>query len=232
MGDRRIRFSEDAARLIVASQVGSTSLLQRRMKLGYNRAAWVNGSTGSGRHHARPNQGSKAETYWLKPSRTCSRCWIRLLNFFSPHVRNSFLLVGLGNIGPEYAGTRHNISFDVLHTFVLKHKGAFEPGGAGLCGRSEVQRKNDRLHLPHHLYEPERKGLQILAGEAGVPRKCPDRGRRPGLPLDKIRCTAFRLGCRGHNRLKDIQNILGTDNTPNCVSGIGNTPGACRPILY
>ena len=29
---------EDAARLIVASQVGSTSLLQRRMKLGYNRA--------------------------------------------------------------------------------------------------------------------------------------------------------------------------------------------------
>ena len=29
---------EDAARLIVASQSGSTSLLQRRMKLGYNRA--------------------------------------------------------------------------------------------------------------------------------------------------------------------------------------------------
>jgi S-DNA-T family DNA segregation ATPase FtsK/SpoIIIE len=29
---------EDAARLIVQSQVGSTSLLQRRMKLGYNRA--------------------------------------------------------------------------------------------------------------------------------------------------------------------------------------------------
>lgn len=29
---------EDAARLIVQSQIGSTSLLQRRMKLGYNRA--------------------------------------------------------------------------------------------------------------------------------------------------------------------------------------------------
>jgi S-DNA-T family DNA segregation ATPase FtsK/SpoIIIE len=29
---------EDAARLIVQSQMGSTSLLQRRMKLGYNRA--------------------------------------------------------------------------------------------------------------------------------------------------------------------------------------------------
>ena len=37
LGDKDPLF-EDAARLIVASQVGSTSLLQRRMKLGYNRA--------------------------------------------------------------------------------------------------------------------------------------------------------------------------------------------------
>jgi S-DNA-T family DNA segregation ATPase FtsK/SpoIIIE len=37
MGERDTLF-EDAARLIVQSQVGSTSLIQRRMKLGYNRA--------------------------------------------------------------------------------------------------------------------------------------------------------------------------------------------------
>lgn len=37
MGDRDALF-EDAARLIVQNQIGSTSLLQRRMKLGYNRA--------------------------------------------------------------------------------------------------------------------------------------------------------------------------------------------------
>ena len=37
LGDKDPLF-EDAARLIVASQIGSTSLLQRRMKLGYNRA--------------------------------------------------------------------------------------------------------------------------------------------------------------------------------------------------
>ena len=34
----RDQLFEDAARLIVQNQVGSTSLLQRRMKLGYNRA--------------------------------------------------------------------------------------------------------------------------------------------------------------------------------------------------
>ena len=37
LSDRDSLF-EDAARLIVQNQVGSTSLLQRRMKLGYNRA--------------------------------------------------------------------------------------------------------------------------------------------------------------------------------------------------
>ena len=56
---------EDAARLIVASQVGSTSLLQRRMKLGYNRAGRLmdqleaSGVVGG-------NQGSKAREVLIK----------------------------------------------------------------------------------------------------------------------------------------------------------------------
>ena len=55
----------DAARLIVQNQIGSTSLLQRRMKLGYNRAGRlmdqleVAGIVG-------PNQGSKAREVLIK----------------------------------------------------------------------------------------------------------------------------------------------------------------------
>ena len=64
LGDKDPLF-EDAARLIVASQVGSTSLLQRRMKLGYNRAGRLMdqleaaGVVGA-------NQGSKARDVLIK----------------------------------------------------------------------------------------------------------------------------------------------------------------------
>ncbi len=64
LGDKDALF-EDAARLIVASQVGSTSLLQRRMKLGYNRAGRLMdqleaaGIVGA-------NQGSKARDVLVK----------------------------------------------------------------------------------------------------------------------------------------------------------------------
>lgn len=64
MNDRDSLF-EDAAKLIVHNQVGSTSLLQRRMKLGYNRAGDLMDQLEAA-GIVGPNQGSKAREVLIK----------------------------------------------------------------------------------------------------------------------------------------------------------------------
>ncbi len=64
MGDRDSLF-EDAARIIVQNQVGSTSLLQRRMKLGYNRAGRLMDQLEAA-GIVGPSQGSKAREVLIK----------------------------------------------------------------------------------------------------------------------------------------------------------------------
>jgi DNA segregation ATPase FtsK/SpoIIIE, S-DNA-T family len=71
MGDRefdansRDPLFEDAARLIVQNQIGSTSLIQRRMKLGYNRAGRLMDQLEAA-GVVGPNQGSKAREVVIK----------------------------------------------------------------------------------------------------------------------------------------------------------------------
>jgi len=64
VADRDALF-EDAARLIVQNQIGSTSLLQRRMKLGYNRAGRLMDQLEAA-GVVGPNQGSKARDVLIK----------------------------------------------------------------------------------------------------------------------------------------------------------------------
>jgi len=64
IGDRDALF-EDAARMIVTSQIGSTSLLQRRMKLGYNRAGRLMDQLEAA-GIVGPSQGSKARDVLIR----------------------------------------------------------------------------------------------------------------------------------------------------------------------
>jgi len=76
LGDRDKLFDE-AARIIVMSQIGSTSLLQRRMKLGYNRAGRLMDQLEAA-GIVGPNQGSKARDVLIKTDSDLSQHLISL----------------------------------------------------------------------------------------------------------------------------------------------------------
>lgn len=135
---------------------------------------------------------------------------------------SKFLLVGLGNIGAEYANTRHNIGFDVLNTFVMKHKGSFEVERLAYMAEVKVKGKNIVCICPTTYMNLSGRAFKYWMDKARVPLEntltvVDD----IALPLDKIR---LRPGgsAGGHNGLKDIENILGTDKYPKLRFGIGN----------
>ncbi len=135
---------------------------------------------------------------------------------------SKFLLVGLGNIGSEYAGTRHNIGFDVLHTFVLKHKGEFQVDRLAYVAEVKFKGKTIVCICPTTFMNLSGRAFKYWMDKTKVPLEntltvVDDLA----LPLDKIRLRPGGSDA-GHNGLKDIQNILGTDQYPKLRFGIGN----------
>ena len=135
---------------------------------------------------------------------------------------SKFLIIGLGNIGPEYAHTRHNIGFDVLDAFVIKQGGFFKSDR--LADVAEVKWKGKTFIC----IKPTT--FMNLSGKA-----CKDWMDKEkveventltivddlALPISKIRLRASGSDA-GHNGLKDIQLTLGTDAYPKLRFGIGS----------
>jgi PTH1 family peptidyl-tRNA hydrolase len=135
---------------------------------------------------------------------------------------SKFLLIGLGNVGTEYVHTRHNIGFDVLDAFVLKHGGFFKVDR--LAEVSEVKWKGKTFICvkPTTFMNLSGKAFKYWMDKEKVELEntltiVDDLA----LPTSKIRLRASGSDA-GHNGLKDIQLTIGTDAYPKLRFGIGN----------
>ena len=133
-----------------------------------------------------------------------------------------FLIVGLGNIGAEYAQTRHNIGFDVLDLLVAKHGGSFRSERYADVAEIKVKGKilicikpNTYMNLSgnavRYWLEKEKisiENLLVIVDELA-------------LPLSRLRLRASGSS-GGHNGLKHIEEVLGTTQYARLRFGIGN----------
>ena len=135
---------------------------------------------------------------------------------------SKFLIVGLGNIGDEYAHTRHNIGFEVLDFMAKEHDLKFKPDR--LADVAELKHKGKQLILikPTTYMNLSGKALNYWLQAEKIPlENCLVIVDELALPFGKI-----RLGPKGsdggHNGLKNIQEILNTNNYARLRFGISN----------
>ncbi len=135
---------------------------------------------------------------------------------------SKFLIVGLGNIGNEYANTRHNIGFDVVNAFVLKHGGTFRVERLSYMAEVKWKGKTFVCICPTTFMNLSGRAFRYWVDREKVPlEQTLTIVDDIALPLEKLRLRGTGTHA-GHNGLKDIQGIMGTDAYPKLRFGIGN----------
>lgn len=141
-------------------------------------------------------------------------------NFGWYHMK--YLIAGLGNIGEEYANTRHNIGFDVVAAFVHKHGGTFRQDR--LAYVADVKWKG-RLFIcicPTTYMNVSGKAVKYWVDKEKIPvNNTLTVVDELALPLSKLRIRGSGSD-GGHNGLKSIQQLLNTVDYPKLRFGIGN----------
>jgi peptidyl-tRNA hydrolase, PTH1 family len=135
---------------------------------------------------------------------------------------SKFLIIGLGNIGPEYAHTRHNIGFDVLDAFVMKQGGFFKSDRLADVAEVKWKGKTFICIKPTTFMNLSGKAFKYWMDKEKVEvENTLTIVDDLALPISKIRLRASGSDA-GHNGLKDIQLTLGTDAYPKLRFGIGS----------
>jgi peptidyl-tRNA hydrolase, PTH1 family len=143
-----------------------------------------------------------------------------------------FLIIGLGNIGTEYEGTRHNIGFEVVDAFVHKHEGSYRVDRLALVAEIKYKGKSLTCIKPVTYMNLSGKAVKYWKEKENIPvENCLVIVDDLAIPLDKLRLRATGSDA-GHNGLKSIQETLLSDKYPKLRFGIGNDFPKGKQVEY
>ncbi|MDX1603024.1 MAG: aminoacyl-tRNA hydrolase [Salinimicrobium sediminis] len=143
-----------------------------------------------------------------------------------------FLIVGLGNIGPKYHNTRHNIGFKVLDHLAEKEGLVFESQKLGDLATYKFKGRTFLLLKPSTYMNLSGKAVNYWLQKEKVPLEhllviTDDLN----LPFGTLRVKT-KGSDGGHNGLKDIQSQLGTTQYNRFRFGISDEFSKGRQVDY
>ena len=144
----------------------------------------------------------------------------------------NYLVAGLGNIGDEYANTRHNMGFMVLDAWAQASNAVFKSGRYGSTCEIDFKGRKFTLLKPSTYMNLSGKAVRYWMNLLNVPEErlvviCDDLN----LPFGSTRMRKSG-SAGGHNGLKNIEELIGTQNYTRIRLGIGNEFSRGEQIDY
>ena len=161
-----------------------------------------------------------------------------LKNTFSLNIASKkecmkkFLIVGLGNIGPAYANTRHNIGFKIVDELAEEHKTTFETEKLGDLATFKLKGKTFILLKPSTFMNLSGKSVKYWMDKENIAVEnilvvTDD----VNIDFGTIRLKA-KGSAGGHNGLKDIQEKLNTQQYARFRFGVGANYSKGRQVDF
>ena len=133
-----------------------------------------------------------------------------------------YLIAGLGNIGEEYANTRHNIGFIILDAMAKEFDASFSIDRHAYYSKIRYKGRTFILIKPTSYMNLSGKAVKFwLTKEKIIPENLLVVVDDIALPTATLRMK-YKGGDGGHNGLIDIIKSIGTDKFPRLRIGIGD----------
>ena len=144
----------------------------------------------------------------------------------------NYLIVGLGNIGVEYAETRHNMGFMVLDAWAQASNIVFESGRYGSTATVSFKGRKFTLLKPSTYMNLSGKAVCYWMNELKIPvENLLVLSDDLNIPFGTLRLRK-NGSAGGHNGLTNINELLGTQDYARIRLGIGNDFGRGQQVGY